>query len=216
MTALVRYLASDVLRGQRWAAPMLAYLVALMIITPTFGPVLPTYAMSAAALLPMGMWFTVVVFHSEEPAQAAITMVTAGGLNRVWPAKLVMALVGCVVLGLAALTWITATTSDHVTPARVGIGALAYAINALAGVAAGTLVSRPVMPKLAWTVLLGVGICMAELLVPYAPPVNAMLHLYDTGDGPNSFGALLIIAAETVVLAGLAIAGANVIARNRT
>jgi hypothetical protein len=215
MTSLVRYFAADVLRAQRWAAPMLVYLAALMITSPTIGPVLPTYAMSAAALLPVAMWVTVVVFHSEEPVQAAITMVVVGAFTRVWLGKVLTALLGALLLGLAALFWISVATPDTVTVPRLGVGAVDYVMNALAGVAFGTLISRPVTPKVAWTVLLGVAVCMAQLLIKHVPPMNAMLQLY-SGDGPDAIGALLLIAAETVVLSGLLIGAAHVVARSRS
>lgn len=215
MTALVRYFSADVLRAQRWAAPLLVYLAALMITTPTVGPVLPTYAMSAAALLPVAMWITVVVFHSEEPVQAAITMVVVGAYTRVWFGKVLTALLGALILGAAALFWISVATPDTVTVSRLGVGAIDYVMNALAGVGFGALISRPVTPKIAWTVLFGVAVCLAQLLIKHVPPMNAMLQLYAT-DGPDAVGALVLIAAETVVLAALLIGAAFGVARRRS
>jgi hypothetical protein len=216
MTALVRYLIADVARAQRWIAPMMTFLATLLITTPTVGPVLPTYAISAAALVPVAMWFTIVVFHNEEPAQAAITMAVNGGFSRVWPAKLVTAFACALALSLFAFVYITLNTVDQTTVTRLGVGALDYLICAVTGVAFGSLISRPVMPKIAWTVLLGVAISLAQLLIRHAPPVNAMIQLY-AGDSPAaSVGPLLLIALETVVLAAVVIAVANVLARSRT
>jgi hypothetical protein len=216
MTALVRYLISDVIRAQRWIAPMLTFLAALMITTPTFGPVLPTYAISAATLVPITMWFTIVVFHNEEPAQAAITMAITGGFNRVWPAKLLAAFAGAFAFGLFAFVFITLNTADQTTLTRLAVGALDYLMSAVAGVAFGTLISRPVTPKVAWTVLLGVAISLAQLLIRHMPPVNAMIQLY-SGDKPvESVGSILLIGLETVVLAAVVIGVANVVARSRT
>ncbi|ALG14232.1 hypothetical protein [Kibdelosporangium phytohabitans] len=211
MTPLVRYLVADVLRGQRWAAPLLAYLSILMIIGPPTGPVLPTYAMASAALVPIGMWITIVVMHNEEPMQAAITMSVNGGFRRVWLAKVGAALLCTSVLGLAALIWLTATSVQF---AQVGLGALDFAMTVLAGVAFGTVISRPVLPKLGWTIVLGVGICFAQLFVRHAPPVNALIDLY-AGDRPGSTGTLLLIAAESVVLSVLVIVAAHALARRR-
>jgi hypothetical protein len=216
VSALIRYLVADVVRAQRWIAPLLVFLAALMITTPTSGPVLPTYAISAATLVPVAMWFTIVVFHSEEPPQAAITMAVGGGFHQVWRAKLLTALIGAAVFGLFAYVWITLNTADQTTWTRLGVGALDYTMSAVAGVAFGTLISRPVMPKIAWTVLLGVAICLAQLVIRPAPPVNAMVQLY-SGDAPeDSLGAISVIGLETVVLAGLVVAAANLVARTRT
>jgi hypothetical protein len=216
VTPLVRYLISDVIRAQRWIAPLLVFLAGLMITTPTEGPVLPTYAISAATLVPIAMWFTIVVFHSEEPAQAAITMAVTGGFRRVWPAKLVTALAGALTFGLFAFLFITANTAPQTTATTLGVGLLEYVMCAVTGVAFGCLISRPVTPKVAWTVLLGVAICLAQLLIRHAPPMNAMIQLY-AGDSPAaSVGPLLLIFLETFVLAALVIGAANVLARTRT
>lgn len=210
MTALVRYLLADVLRTQRWVAPLLTYLAALMIIGPPTGPMLPTYAMAAAALVPIGMWITVVVFTSEEPPQAAITMSIAGGFGRVWPAKVLAALLSTLVVGYASLIWLTVTNNQY---ANVGVGFVDYTMTALAGVAFGTLISRPILAKISWTALLGVGICLAQLLIRQAPPVNAMIDLY--ADNTPRSGAILVVAAETVVLSAVVVGIAHVLARRR-
>jgi hypothetical protein len=210
MIVLVRYLLADVLRTQRWVAPMLTYLAALMIIGPPTGPVLPTYAMAAAALVPIGMWATVVVFTSEEPAQAAITMSIAGGFRRVWPAKVLAALLSTLVLGYASMIWLTVTSNQY---EHLGVGFVDYTMTALAGVAFGALISRPILTKISWTALLGVAICLAQLLVRQAPPVNAMIDLY-ADDTPGA-GAILVVAAETVVLSALVAGIAHALARRR-
>jgi hypothetical protein len=215
MTALIRYLSADVLRAQRWAAPLLCFLAALMTTSPAFGPVLSTYSMSAAALLPIAIWFTVVVMHSEEPVQATITVVTVGSPAKVRLAKLCTAFLGCGLLGLIAVTWISFSTGSLVDFGTLGAGLLDHAMTALAGVAFGALISRPVLPKMAWTVMLGVGITLAELLIPYLPPVNAMLKLY-SADHPRPTGTLLLIAAGTAVLTAITFATANTVARHRT
>jgi hypothetical protein len=213
---VIKYLVADVLQAQRWIAPALVFVAGLLISTPTQGPVLPTYAISAAILVPVAMWFTIVVFHNEEPAQAAITMAVNGGFNRVWPAKLRTALLISLVLGLFAFVYITVNTAPQITVARLSVGAVDFVMCAVAGVAFGALISRPVVPKIAWTVLLGLAFSLAQLLIRHVPPVNAMIRLY-AGDTPvESLGALLVIALETVVLAGVVVGVALVLARQRT
>jgi hypothetical protein len=216
VTPLVRYLMADVVRAQKWTAPLLVFLASLLVTTPTAGPVLPTYAISAATLVPVAMWFTVVVFHNEEPAQAAITMAVAGGFGRVRPAKVVTALVGTFGFGLFAFGYITVNTLPQATPVTALVGLVEYVMCGVTGVAFGSLISRPILPKIAWTVVLGLGICMAQLLVRHVPPVNAMIQLY-AGDAPEAnVGSLLVIAAETLVLAAVVTVAANLLARTRT
>src|SRR3712207_1019435 len=133
------------------------------------------------------------------------------GFHRVWLAKVGTALLCTGVLGLAALGWLTVTSGQF---AQVGVGALDFAMTVLAGVAFGTVISRPVMPKLGWTMVLGVGICFAQLFVRQAPPVNALIDLY-AGNQPGPVSMVLLIAAETVALSGLVIALAHAVARRR-
>jgi hypothetical protein len=211
MTPLIRYLLADVLRTQRWVAPMLTYLALLMIIGPPTGPVLPTYAMAAAALVPIGMWITVVVFNSEEPAQAAITMAITGGFGRVWPARVLAALLSTLVLGYASMIWLTVTSNQY---EHLGVGFIDYTMTALAGVAFGALISRPVLVKISWTALLGVGVCLAQLLIRQAPPVNAMIDLY-SDEKPPPTGPIFVIGAETLVLSALVMGIAYAVARRR-
>ncbi|MCE7005326.1 hypothetical protein LWC34_21200 [Kibdelosporangium philippinense] len=211
MNPLIRYLVADVLRGQRWAAPMLAYLAILMIIGPPTGPVLPTYAMASAALVPIGMWITVVVMHNEEPMQVAITMAVNRGFTRVWLAKVGAALLCTGVLGVSALVWLTATSTQF---EHAGVGALDFAMTVLAGVAFGTVISRPVMPKLGWTMVLGVGICFGQLFVRQAPPVNALIDLY-AKDTPGAASTVVLIGVQSVVLSALVIFLAHRVARTR-
>jgi hypothetical protein len=216
-TALLRYLAADALRSQRWAAPLLAFLAAVAIISPSnSAPLLPTLTMSAAALLPTSLWLTVVVNNSEDPVQTHITGVIVGAPQRVRRAKLATAYLGSVALALPAIAVVSVATSDHVTLDAVAAGTLEHLTTALAGVSLGALVSRPVLTRTGWTVLAGTGVCLAELLVPHFPPVHALLAAFGDHAPPNPWPTVGFAAGQTVLLAGLAIAAAHTLSRART
>jgi hypothetical protein len=217
VTALVRYLAADALRSQRWTAPLLGFAVAVAIIAPSdSAPLLPTMTMSAAALLPAALWLTVVVNHSEDPVQTHITGVTVGGLTRTRLAKLGTAYLGCLILTGLALVWVLTSTDDRITLGLLAIGVLEHLTLALAGVALGALVSRPVIPRIGWTVLAGVGICLAELLIPRVPPIHPLLTTFSDHPPANPWPTVALTAALTVPLAVAAILTAHLVARART
>jgi hypothetical protein len=216
MTALARYLASDVLRSQRWAAPLLAYLAAVAIIAPSNrGPLVPTLTMSAAALLPVALWLTAVVNQSEDPVQAHITGVIIGSPTRLRLAKLGTAYLGCLVLAAAATVWVVAESADRVTGPGLALGAVEHLTTALAGVGLGALISRPVLTRTGWTVLAGVGVALAEVLVPGVPPLHPMLLTFGEHPPVQPWGPLLVITGESVLLAAVAILAAHRLARAR-
>jgi hypothetical protein len=216
MIALLRYLAADALRSQRWTAPLLGYAVAVAIIAPSdAAPLLPTMTMSAAALLPAALWLTVVVNHAEDPVQAHITGVTIGSLTVARLAKLGTAYLGCLLLTGLAMVWVLTSTDDPITVGLLGIGLLVHLLCALAGVALGALVSRPVLPRIGATVLAGVGMCLAELLIPGMPPIHPLLTAFGDHPPANPWPTLGWVAAETIPLAVVAILAAHRVARAR-
>ena len=69
--ALLRYLAADAVRAQRWVAPVLVFLIAVVVLGAGPGPALPVYGATSVALLPSALWLTVAVLNSADPAWAA-------------------------------------------------------------------------------------------------------------------------------------------------
>lgn len=213
MSALVRYLVSDALRGQRWIAPVLAFLAAVGTLDASGGAVLPDYAATSVVLLPVTLWLTVVVNNSEDPIQADVTVVTAGGRARVMLAKLAVAFLGALVLALVALGWPLLTGSRASGPA-LAAGATAHLLTALAGAGLGALTSRPVIRRTGWAVLLGVSLSIAEVAVPHCPPAGQLLSLLDN-PARHLTAAMLVLAGQTAALTMLAVLAAHRLARLR-
>jgi hypothetical protein len=217
MIALLRYLAADTLRSQRWLAPLLAFLVAVAIIAPSdTSPLLPTATLTAVALLPVGLWLTVVVNHSEDPVQVLITVVTIGNATRVRLAKLLAAYLACCVLTVVAVIWTLTTTEDPLTPGLLTAVTLEHLVTALTGVGLGALISRPLLTRTGWIVLLGTGIALAEVLVPHLPPANPQLSTFGDHPPANPWPTLLAITAQSAVLSLVAVAVAQRAAKART
>jgi hypothetical protein len=212
--ALVRYLAADSLRAERWAAPVLVFLAATASFNAGGGTALACYSFSAAVLLPVALWLTVAVSNGEDPVLRDITMVTAGSALRVRLATLLTAALVCTALAIVALAW-SPLAGNPDSLGSVAAGAVAHAITITSGVAFGAVLSRPVVGRLSWVVLGGTGLLLLQLALP-VPPLRPVLTLFGD-DHPRDLALpLALIAVETVAMAAVLIAVAHRVARYRT
>lgn len=215
MTALVRYVGATVGRSLRWVAPFLVFVLCEVVLDSDVGDVLPTYALSAAALFFVATWLSVVVGNSESAVQEDVTVTAAGGRGRVRVAKLLVAYAGCLVLGGLGLVVPAVVTSGRVSVTDVVAGGIAQALTALFGVALGSLCTRPVVDRTSWAVLVGAVVGLADVAVPQAPPIRQLLALLGE-TSPRHLGVLLLaIALETAVLSVLMVACALRISATR-
>jgi hypothetical protein len=214
VTALVRYVAADALRAERWAAPVLVFLAATASFNAGGGSALSCYSFTAAVLLPVALWLTVSVSNSEDPVQAAVTAVTVGSAVRVRLAKLLTAALVCAVLAVVSLVW--SPVAGNPSSARsVLAGAVAHAITIAAGVAFGAVLSRPVVSRLSVVVLGATGLLLLELALP-VPPLRPLLTLFGDDHPRHLALPLALLALETAVLAAALVAVALRVARQRT
>jgi hypothetical protein len=206
MTALARYVARDVLRSQRWVAAALAFVVATIVVDSGGGPLLSTYAACATALLFAATWLTISIVNSEDPAQTPITAVTAGSWRRVQASKIVVALLAALLLAAAAVVVAPVLTGRTADPGDVGWGACALALTAATGVGFGAVCSRPLIRSRAWALLVAGSLCLAQVVIPDAPPVRQLLVRFGEQHPHDVASAVLVTAAETMVLAGVFLA----------
>jgi hypothetical protein len=214
MTALCRYIAADAVRSQRWVAPVLAFLVALLVIDAGGGSVLSMYAAGATALLFASTWLTVTVVNCEEPMQVAITTVNAGSSPAVHGAKLGVGLLGGLILGALALA--SAPLAVHGwTATDLLYGAIALILAAITGAAFGGVCGRPLIRSRAWAVLAAVALCLAEIVIPSCPPIRQLLVLFGRQHPHDLPATIVLTVVETIVVAGLLFAGTISVARRR-
>jgi hypothetical protein len=203
--ALLHYLAIDTFRSQRWVAPVLTFGAIVAIACTQSGSVLPTYAITAAALLFVATWLSIVVVNNEDTTQQSITSVCAGSRSRVRMAKLLVAFLLAVALGLVGMIAPPLASSNGVTGVELLAGFSAQVLTALAGVALGALCSRPLIVRRAWSVLLGAGVCLATVIVPHCPPTRQLLVLFNRS-GQFALGIpVLVIALETLAISAVAV-----------
>lgn len=215
MIALVRYVGTDTLRSQRWVAPLLCFGAIDSIIGAQTGSVLPSYAIEAAALLFITIWLTVVVVNNEDPIQQTITEVCAGSQTKLRISKLVVSLVLGIALGLLGMIAPTILTGSPTTTKEVAAGFGAQVITAVMGVTFGAICSRPIVRRRSWSVLLGVLLGMATVLIPHGPPTRQLLVLFNE-TGHLALGLpVLLIGLETLVIAAIALTWSLEFARRR-
>lgn len=215
MIALMKYVGRDTLRSQRWVAPVLCFAAIDAIIGAQTGSVLPSYATGAAALLFIATWLTVVIINNEDPIQQSITEVCSGGQTKVRLSKLTVSLLIAVVLGVLGMVAPTIVSGSPVTVKVAIAGICAQLITAVTGVTFGAICSRPIIRRRSWSVLLGVLLGMATVLIPHGPPTRQLLVTFNE-TGHFALGLpVLLIGMETLLLAGLVTAWSLRIAQRR-
>lgn len=214
--ALVRYVLADALRAQRWAGPVLLFLAGTTAFDVGRGSALSCYGFTASLLLPVSLWLTIAISNSEDQTQAAITIVTVGSPLRVLLAKLLTGYLASLPLAGFGVVW-ALITAHPVTPTSLTAGLVAHLLCALAGTAAAAMLIRPMLDRLAWVVLLSVGLLLAETLVPGCPPVRSFLLLFahEPLDPGHVAVMLPLITAETAALAAAFVTAGHLLGRHR-
>ncbi len=202
MIALLRYTLSDTFHAQRWVAPVVCLAALDAIISSQTGSLLPTYAILATTMLFIATWLTVIIVNNEDPVQLSITETCAGSRSKVRLSKLLFSYLLVVALGLVAMLppiFIGSGTSPRVLVA----GVCGLLIATLAGVSFGALCSRPIVRRRAWSVLLGILVCLGTVLLPSGVPSRQLLVLFNKTGKFALAVPLALIGVETLVLCGL-------------
>jgi hypothetical protein len=206
--------------------PLVTFLVALGVLysfRPV--PVLSSYAITAAVLYPVAAWTSLVLLGSEDETQRQVSAVHAGGLRRVYLAKLVSVVLAVVVLTALALLVpeLLHEFTHQPTAAQLLVGTLAHLTSAMPAVLIGALFSNPIVRRQGYA-LGGVLLCLL-LTVPaddlrgvhqglwrfvghLLPPPLAIIRALGDADSAGRAAALLrpdvLGAAAFAVLAGAA------------
>jgi hypothetical protein len=203
--ALVRYLAVDLLRSQRYLPLLLLHCAVLgMMFSGDAGEALFAYAGSCALIYPVSAWLGVVIATTEDPVQRTVTAVTAGGWGRVASAQAVLAVVGTVVLAVVAALWPVFTNPHPYSPTVVGLGVAAHLVCGFTGVGVGMLCSRPVIARTGPSLLAVVAIVALTFKAGQVTPVGAVLgglaH-QDLGVLPVAAGAAVLLVVASALVA---------------
>ncbi len=93
----------------------------------------------------------------------------------------------------------------------------AHLLAILAGLAFGSVLSRPVVDRRAWAVLAGACCCLGEILIPGAPPTRLLLAAFTISPGGSRgmAGPLEAAAAGTLGLCTALVSAGYLLARRR-
>lgn len=206
MTALVRYQLADLMRSQRWVAPLLVFAGFLgLVYASDAGPAVPAYGITAGCLLPVAAWLTRQQLSVEEDAARHVSAAAAGGLVRVQAALLVASLVAQLPLVLLAVGWSALANADHVHQLDVVAGGLAiHLVFALSGVGLGAIAARPLVQPAGAAALTIACVFVVSLIAHWSPvfqSVRALQH-----NDVQHFRAHLLpwMAALVLIAAGCA------------
>jgi hypothetical protein len=198
VTALVRYLLADLVRSQRWVAPMAVYLLLVGIVAAGGGPPVSTGSVLAAPLFPLAAWLAWVAAGCEDPVLETVTATAAGGLRRARLGKLLTGMGAAGALGLVPLA-LTMARAPRQPQVWVAVG-LAVAANVVGGAAVGFACARPVVPRRGLSVVLIGLVTVVEIIVPGLPPVRATLQLLAGANSlPAALAGMAAIATMTAV-----------------
>lgn len=216
MTALVRYSLSMLVRSQAYIAPFVLFGSAVVVLTTNdLGPITGTYSACVLVLFVCMLWFTVAIVNTEDRVQRAMTVVAAGGQRRVLVANVLAAAVVCAGLTAVGLVYPIAAGTHTVAPADLAVGALAQLTAGFAGIAAGLLCSRLVIPKAGYAVFASLAAIGVMTMVRPVPPVSPVMALLSSATAPDrmlgpvaAFGALAV-----AMLAGSVLVAEQVVRR---
>jgi hypothetical protein len=205
MIGLLRYTLSDTFHAQGWVAPVVSLGAVDAIISAQTGSLLPTFAILATVLLFISTWLTVVIVNNEDLIQLSITETCAGSRSKVRLSKLLFSYLMAISLGFVAMVPPIFLASSGVSSAVLIAGICGLVIAALAGVSLGALCSRPVVRRRAWSVLLGIVVCLGTVLLPAGVPTRQLLVLFNKTGQFALAVPLVLIALETVALCAVAV-----------
>jgi hypothetical protein len=207
MTALFRYTLATVLHSQRYVAPAVFFITIVAILTDSdSGPLIQTYAASAAATLACSAWLAVAVIGTEEPVGRSVLVVAARRPRDVLLASVAATFAFCLVLGVAGLVYPVYSGDHTVTRQAVGFGAVAEFTCAVVGIGLGLLCSRLVVPRPGFSVLLGLTLVLGTLVLPWLPVYPMLRSMSADHLGSrlpvfalcSALGVALLVAATAV------------------
>ncbi|MFI5527406.1 hypothetical protein ACIA8O_02510 [Kitasatospora sp. NPDC051853] len=212
MTAVARYALADFLKSQRYLPQLVLYLGLLAVLHAVPGPVLQGYGASAGALLPVTVWLALALHNTEDPLQAAVTAVNAGGRTRALLGRTAAALLCGLALTVVALVWPMAASGTPYTAMELTDGLLAHATAVLTGTALGGLCARPVIRRPGHAFAVAALLGLVALVSRTASPVNGTVRLLSAAPPAPATTTLLahtgwaaaLLVALTAVTAALA------------
>jgi ABC-2 type transport system ATP-binding protein len=188
--------------SQWFAAPALLYLIVLGILYASqVGPLLPAAAFTAAVLVPVMSWITVLAHLSDGRLMARAFAAHVGGRARAHLAASLATAPFAVVATAVAVAW-PAISQPHPDHGFAGVLldiVVLHLAAALLGAGVGTLVVPPLVDRAGWRICLAAGLFLILILVP-ASPMRPLLLLATHPATTSVAGPAALLAATGAVL----------------
>lgn len=200
MRAVARYALADYLRSQRYLPLLVTYLGFLAVFHAFQGSILPGYGAGAAALLPISVWLTLSLHHTEDPLHTTVTAVNAGGYRRVLFGKTYAVLVCMVVLTGVGVLWPALLTGRPPAASDLAAGFCAHLTCGLTGIALGTCCIRPLIKRQGYAFAAAALLSLTALVGRWLTPVNETVRLLSAAPPRPSATELLLLASWSLVM----------------
>ncbi|KAA5836267.1 hypothetical protein ABT337_14590 [Saccharopolyspora hirsuta] len=208
MIALIRYRLAELGHSQRYLPPVLLYIGLLAVLhSDNAGPALPSYAVTAAALLVVAAWLTIALVDVEDVVQRTVTRAHVGSVHRMLVGTVLTVL--CCAGGLAVLTtaWSQVSSGFAHPAADLAIGLLAHVVCAAFGIAVALPCSGLVVRRIGYTAIAAAALLAITLLAERLPLAHPLLLGLSSASAPpalliqSTLTAAGLLAASTVLVA---------------
>jgi ABC-2 type transport system ATP-binding protein len=197
--------------SQWFAAPALVYLIVLGILyAGQAGPLLPAAAFTAAVLVPVMSWITVLAHLSDGRLMARAFAAHVGGRGRAHLAAGLATAPFAVAATAVAVAW-PAVSQPHPQHGFAGLllkMAVLHLAAALLGVGVGALLVPPLVDRAGWRICLAAGLFLILILVPVSP-MRPLLLLATHPAMTSVAGPAALLAATGAVLIAITTALAS-------
>jgi ABC-type Mn2+/Zn2+ transport system ATPase subunit len=188
--------------SQWFAAPALLYLIVLGILYASqVGPLLPAAAFTAAVLVPVMSWITVLAHLSDGRLMARAFAAHVGGRGRAHLAASLATVPFAVAATAVAVAWpaVGPAHPHHGFPGLLLDMAVLHLAAALLGVGVGALLAPPLVERAGWRICLAAGLFLILILVPVSP-MRPLLLLATHPAMTSVAGPAALLAATGAVL----------------
>jgi hypothetical protein len=191
---MTRFTLVLVARSARWIAPLILYVLWLVLVVSNPGPALSNAASMFFGVVVFSCWITVVAGNVDDDPHRDLCAALAGSPGRLHVRRTVAAVlaVAAVALVTALLLAFAGDRSRHDAGSLVATSSAALLAAAFIGSTIGGFLHRPVLRNVAWSVTLAIA---AILVVALLPPIHDVLRALNDDRATNVVALLLASAA---------------------
>lgn len=204
MFDLLRYTAARCSLSQVWAPPWIAFVLIIAVSYPSGAAASGSVSLGVVILLMVATWIGLATINSESASQRASLAAQQGGAVRYRVAELLSAALASIVLTPLSIGFALINDPARPSAAQLTVAVLAHLIAAMTGVTLSALISRPLINRAGYALLLSVGLLVVLIAVPGLPPVRQVVDVLQAPHPyPQDLRQTTMTAIGTVMSAAL-------------